>query len=249
MEQHPPQTSRWISNLGKGQPHMSAHTHTMYKIFIRNRCARTASSAISVHSAPDLWISPLASDHPLGSTKHNRESNRGKKSKLSLGNMGLVPSQFPQQRPWQELGLALGHPSPGQERGKLQSCSANAISHTQKEKAPKKKGALPLFHLQNPCLVSVWWLGKVLLAQGGEEVRKHIGWSLYKSLQITFSVLPAFIYFTAADLLAFRFICPCSILGKAHPVPTLQHDASIVSSTSQRPGSPDHSCAHRPSPS
>lgn len=76
-----------------------------------------------------------------------------------------------------------------------------------RKKRHQKKRNISLFHLENP---SVWWLGKVLLearGRGGERMPWVVS---CQTPQVTLLARPAFIYFTAAELVVFRFLSPQS---------------------------------------
>lgn len=124
------------------------------------------------------------------------------------------------------MRLALGHqPSPVGSQGKLWCCSGNALPLPQKEKTPKTRN-ISLFHLENPSAISVWWLGKVFLGargRGGERMHWVVS---YQTPQVTLLAHPAFIYFTAAELVVIRFLPPQPFVkpspreNKSHPCAT-----------------------------
>lgn len=157
--------------------HARVHTHTMYKRFIWNSSARTARSAVASPPGSSAQPAPNPLDLPSRlrrttpshwSIKHTRESNQGKKPSLSPRNTGLFSAHFPpastdlgrsQAWPWATI------PAPDAVG---ESCSTTLAAQPPllRTKRHPTKGTLSF----STRVVSVWWLGKVWLVQGGEGV-------------------------------------------------------------------------------
>lgn len=200
---------------------MHTHTQTQCKKYLF-RTARTACSAVvspctppgssALGSQPPGFIHLPRTDHPFSLEQKTQQgkATEARNPSSPRGPRGLFrPASHQQAQTLAGVGAGPGPPSqlqPG-ARGKPQCYSGNAVSLTQR-KGTEKTRNISLFHLENPCSISVWWLGRVLLAAKGRGGKKMHWWSLCKTPQITLLVLPAFIYFRAAELLAFRFLSP-----------------------------------------
>lgn len=183
-------------------------------------------------------VSPLAPAHAAPnppepptrlewSTRHNRESNRGKKSILSLRSRR--PLSAASHQPAETLaGVGAGSGPPAQpswEPGKAVVLLWQRASPSSERKDTQKRN-ISLFHLENPSAISVWWLGKVFpgaRGRGGERMHWVVS---YQTPQVTLLARPAFIYFTAAELVVIRFLPPQPFVkpspreNKSHPCAT-----------------------------
>lgn len=198
------------------------HTaNTTYKTFIQTRCSAVVSPLALALPTPRVTHLPRMEHKPQqeSSTARDPSCPRG-----AGGPFQLLPTS--PQRPWQESGPALGHqPSPAGSQGEPWCFSGNVLPLPQKEKTPEKRNS-SLFHLENPSATSVWWLGKVLLEERGRgDERMH--WVVsFQTSQVTLLACPAFIYFTAAELVVFRFLSPQSFVkpspreNESHPCAT-----------------------------
>ena len=148
-----------LANLGKGQPRASAYTHkhNVQNIYLEQVCSHSMLSSCFTRHTSRQRCAPLPAPGDLStclkqtvpshrSTKHNRESNRGKESILSPRSTGPVSAHFPpastdrgRSRGWPWATI----PAPDGSRGKLQRYSGNAGSLSQKEKAPKPPKRFP----------------------------------------------------------------------------------------------------------
>lgn len=83
--------------------------------------------------------------------------------------------------------------------------------------------------MENHSALSVWWLGKVLLEVRGRGAERMHWVVSCQAPQVTLLACPAFIYFTAAELMVFRFPSPQSFV-KPSPRENESHSCATAHS-------------------
>lgn len=169
----------------------------MYKIFIWNRSAHTACSAVvspcappgsgALGQLPTPWVYPLASIRlslRIRAQNATEKTTEARNPSSPRGAQGpFHPTSHQQAQTLAGVGFCATlshHPKPRREGGKaavLLWQRGFPYSERKGMEKKEKKRNVSLFHLENPCSVSVWWLGKVLLGSRGRGDEK-IYWVL-----------------------------------------------------------------------